>query len=72
MTDRDAGAGLGSRPRCGHCGEIIGVYEPMVLVDARGPRHTSLAAELEIPASARSFHRACHLAAQQDGDPSAP
>jgi hypothetical protein len=30
---------------CEHCGERIGTYEPIVQVDARGERTTSLAAE---------------------------
>jgi hypothetical protein len=54
------------RPRCLHCADVIGAYEPMVLQTPHGPRHTSLAAEPELYASeARCFHRACYAEANQ-------
>jgi hypothetical protein len=63
MTDRHEFAGRAPRPRCRYCGDIIGVYEPMVVADAGRARLTSLAAEPDLPAEARSFHRECHRAA---------
>jgi hypothetical protein len=46
--------------RCQTCGDIIGVYEPVVLVEPWGQRQTSLAAEPELRESAPvSHHRAC-------------
>ena len=47
--------------RCGHCGEAIGVYEPLVLVDGRATRLTSRAAEPALSAEgAKRYHVACH------------
>ena len=46
--------------RCTQCSDVIGVYEPVVVVDHRGGHYTSLAAE---PLSARTgeaqYHAAC-------------
>jgi hypothetical protein len=33
------------RVRCQQCGDVIGIYEPLVLLTATGRRETSLAAE---------------------------
>jgi hypothetical protein len=48
--------------RCARCGEVIGVYEPLVaLIDGR-PLETSLLAELAPdPAAGTLFHRACFV-----------
>lgn len=47
-------------PRCQTCGDIIGVYEPIVVMEPRGHRETSLAAEPELRDSAPvCLHRAC-------------
>lgn len=56
-----------SLPRllCHHCRDVIGVYEPVVLVDdAGGVRETAAAAErgLALLPGLR-FHRACFAAA---------
>lgn len=49
------------RLRCARCGDVIGIYEPVVLVEAHGPRQTSCAAEPELTQSSREcFHRDCH------------
>ena len=54
--------------RCTQCSDVIGVYEPVVVVDHRGGHYTSLAAE---PLSARTgeaqYHAACYEAI--DGAP---
>ncbi|HEY1689527.1 MAG TPA: hypothetical protein VGF95_11770 [Solirubrobacteraceae bacterium] len=51
------------RLRCEHCGEVIGIYEPLVIVEGSAARQTSRAAE---PLLAREhgpcYHCACHLA----------
>lgn len=51
--------------RCVRCGDVIGVYEPAVVVEDDAVRHTSLAAE---PPAERGLgtwlHRACFVAAQ--------
>ena len=55
------------RPRCRHCEDVIGVYEPMVLETHLGRTDTSLAAEPWLYESDEPcFHRACY--AQVRGD----
>jgi hypothetical protein len=50
----------GALVRCQTCGDILGVYEPIVLVEPWGQRQTSLAAEPELRDSAPvCLHRAC-------------
>jgi len=46
------------RLRCAHCGEVLGVYEPIVVRDGRGARETSIAAEPELGASAADLYHA--------------
>jgi hypothetical protein len=56
--------------RCAHCGEVIGVYEPLIVLEGSGPRLTSRAAE---PASDGDgdgtvrYHDACHEALSSGG-----
>jgi hypothetical protein len=47
--------------RCVHCGEVIGVYEPLVALARGDARETSVAAEA-VPAdgNADCFHRTCY------------
>jgi hypothetical protein len=47
---------------CAYCGEVIGVYEPMVAVIDGRARNTSLAAEAETfeAAGALRYHRSCY------------
>lgn len=49
---------------CPHCAEVIGVYEPMVIVDSTGAvRETSRAAEPALGAQAvERYHLACYRA----------
>ena len=47
--------------RCGRCGEVIGIYEPLVLAHDGLARATSVAGEPYIAAEpGERFHRACH------------
>jgi hypothetical protein len=47
--------------RCGRCGEVIGIYEPLVLAHEGLVRATSVAGEPQIAAEAgERFHRACY------------
>jgi hypothetical protein len=47
--------------RCAHCGDIIGVYEPMVRVEDGRARRTSALAERGADGPpAPSFHDACY------------
>ena len=58
------------RWRCGYCDEIIGVYEPMIVLLPSGSRMTSRAAERDLTdVPEASFHRVCFDAAQAAPDP---
>lgn len=47
-------------PRCEHCGDVIGVYEPLVVGGDAGRRTTSLAAEPALgDAEVCCMHLAC-------------
>lgn len=47
--------------RCVHCGDVIGVYEPLIAVARGRARETSVAAEaLSADSDADCFHRACY------------
>jgi len=49
-------------PRCELCGEVIGVYEPLIYVHAGGVRQSSRAADpvLSATASGSLYHAACY------------
>jgi hypothetical protein len=50
--------------RCAYCGVVIGVYEPLVVMEEEGPRHTSVAAEPKLSGDQwEHFHRDCYDAA---------
>lgn len=50
---------------CRGCGEVIGVYEPLVAEDGGGVHTTSRAAEPSLKASAAIYyHRECHAAGE--------
>jgi len=54
--------------RCEHCGDLIGVYEPLVVCSEGGTRTTSRAAEPDLEAAgATHYHRACYNAEAGDG-----
>lgn len=49
------------RPRCARCGDVIGVYEPLVHVREALVRRTSRAAEPQIvSASGAVYHEDCY------------
>ena len=51
-----------ARMRCHHCGDVIGIYEPLVLLSESDRRETSLAAEPDLAVGVSPvFHRACSL-----------
>jgi hypothetical protein len=53
---------------CAHCGDVIGVYEPLIVQLDGEVRETSLAAEGDLPsAAAAHYHEACYAARGQDG-----
>jgi hypothetical protein len=58
--------------RCRGCGEVIGVYEPLVVEGPHGARATSRAAEADLRTSATAhYHRECHAASQTSPSQSA-
>ncbi|MGO9320578.1 MAG: hypothetical protein ACLQBY_07230 [Solirubrobacteraceae bacterium] len=47
--------------RCAHCGDVIGVYEPLIATAEGRARETSLAAEaLSASRGTDCYHRACY------------
>jgi hypothetical protein len=56
------------RLRCGHCQDVIGAYEPLVLETHQGSRDTSLAAEPSLYETDQPcFHRACYAHTRDHG-----
>jgi hypothetical protein len=66
------GAGLGGRfeaVRCVHCGDVIGVYEPLVAQTGDEVRETSRAAEPDVAEhGAQLYHRECFAALKRPGE----
>lgn len=53
--------------RCQRCGEVIGVYEPLIVHEESHVRATSRAAEPELRATAAAYyHRDCYATGQPD------
>ena len=56
--------------RCRHCGDVIGVYEPMIVQCDGRVRGTSRAVEPNVGGDASEcYHRACYVHAHGE-DPS--
>ncbi len=52
-----------ARLRCDRCGEVIGVYEPVTVVDGGAHRGTSVAAEPALASlPGARYHEACFTA----------
>ena len=50
-----------ARVCCDRCGEVLGVYEPLILAAGGRVRETSRAAEQSLPlVGATYYHRACY------------
>ncbi len=48
---------------CAHCGDVIGMYEPLIVVEEHGARQTSRAAEPTLAFEPdRHYHRGCYPA----------
>ena len=52
---------------CAHCGDRIGVYEPVVVIAGEGPRITSLANEPQLSERVEVIlmHEACAASAER-------
>ena len=69
-----AGPAAGRRPvstsnplTCAHCGDVIGVYEPLILTGDGEIHETSLAAQRDVAlARGAHYHRGCYAAREQD------
>jgi hypothetical protein len=46
--------------RCRHCGDVIGVYEPLMMIEDHEARETSCAAQPDLPPHGEYYHRACY------------
>jgi hypothetical protein len=60
-----------NRPlRCQHCNDVIGMYEPMIVLADGDVRESSRTAEKDSPlAMGACYHRACYVeASDQDPD----
>jgi hypothetical protein len=56
------------RLHCGRCGEVIGIYEPLVVLEDGAARQTSYAAEPGLIEMGEAvFHRACHEQLAKEG-----
>jgi hypothetical protein len=54
--------------RCRHCGDVIGVYEPMIVITDGRARSTSRAAEIEAGGPLEQcYHDACCEPAHREG-----
>ena len=59
---------LQAKPRCALCGDVIGSYEPMILVEDGKPRKTSASAKQDRdpqaserdPQASERYHAACY------------
>jgi hypothetical protein len=57
---------------CDECGDVIGVYEPMVLVAEGTASETSRAAHPGMGESGEHYHRACYAERVGGGVQAAP
>jgi hypothetical protein len=61
---------MGKPMKCRGCGDVIGYYEPLVLLIDGQPRTTSAAAEPQVgDAPGEHFHRACYAEDRAAGAP---
>jgi hypothetical protein len=57
-------------PRCRHCEDVIGVYEPMVVLADGRARRTSRAAEQDLGEHMdECYHHACYVQAHGEHPP---
>lgn len=55
--------------RCDHCGDVIGVYEPLVRVLDGRAYESSRALEPACPTRGEHYHRACYEGLGEDQPP---
>jgi hypothetical protein len=55
---------------CRHCRDVIGVYEPMVvLLDGEAVLTSRAVADRDVPHDARRYHEACFALVKAGGQP---
>ncbi len=59
---------MNNEVRCDHCGEVIGVYEPLVVIVDGEALHTSRAAAADPLGDGPRFHGICFTRARNAGD----
>jgi len=71
--DADSASTMPARLFCAVCGDVIGVYEPLIAVDAGSVRRTSLAIEPTLGSGEEAIaHAGCESDAdERSGTPSA-
>jgi hypothetical protein len=63
----------GEPPRCRYCGDVIGVYEPVILTLPTGTHLTSRLAEPNLFSTDRDcYHEVCYGLATAGNGPAAP
>jgi hypothetical protein len=71
-TAREREQGVTPKWICDHCGRVIGVYEPMVVIVDGQRRDTSRAADQLVSAvSGPRFHRDCYAESSRPSEPAA-
>ena len=62
----DAKGSMSEPMRCRRCGDVIGYYEPLVVLEQGQARTTSAAAEPQLSeVQGKRFHPACYAEAQR-------
>jgi hypothetical protein len=57
-------------PRCRHCEDVIGVYEPMIVLTDGRARHTSRALERDVGEHpGECYHHDCYVQAHGEDPP---
>jgi hypothetical protein len=61
---------MSTTPRCRHCEDVIGVYEPMIVYADGRARRTSRAVERDVGEHmGECYHYACYLEARGEDHP---
>jgi hypothetical protein len=63
--DRRASQPSPDAVRCMHCGDVIGVYEPLIVYQGSEPVLTSLAAHPALNDTGAHYHHSCFTALDQ-------
>ena len=58
-------------PRCALCNEVLGVYEPIVLIDGDGEQTRTTRAAGELPDGRTAVHEECYARPIVGADPAA-